>query len=864
MAQFFSNYAIVEKGDWLGLIANHFGTTDDYLASLNKIKDKRMIYIGQSVAANQAAVDAGHSSTAAPGTNTVKSNRPVIVQFGRQAGGEGEQDPDRVRDMFVTWKWDKANTENFTVEWYYSTGVGVMFLGATHTVTKTDGYTIDQDTYTAPSNANAVRVRIKANAKTHDVNGTQTPYWTGDWSEHKIERFDGDPPQTPSSAPSTSVEGYEITVSMSNIPTIADSAQVQLYRNESGTPQLYKTSGKLPVSQLSTATYTVKVEGGYTYYARYRLGRGDAYSNYSPASSDIVIGPGSAPSIISCKAATNNAVSFEWTKVENAEYYEFQYTDHKEYFDGSDAIQSFTTESADDPDATTYIKTGFDQGKEYFFRMRAVNDGGHSDWSEIKSTVVGSAPTIPTTWSSSTAVKIGDPLDLYWVHNSRDGSSQTYGQIEMTVNGTVQPIITVQNTDDEYEKDKTSVYHIDTTDYPNGAEIEWRVRTAGVLKDASGNPEYGNWSIKRVINIYEDPVLRIVLKNGSGTAIETVTAFPFRIFASVGASGNQTPIGYSVSVVSQSSYEALDKTGTKKIVSVGDEIYSTVANVTETSMFVQMTPDVIDLENGMNYTACVQVTMDSGLLANETLDFTVNWQDLEYDPNAEISIDPESVTAIIRPYCEDENGNLISGVTLAVYRREYDGRYVEIGSKLANTKHTFITDPHPSLDFARYRIVATVQNTGAISFYDVPGYPVNEKAAIIQWDEAWTDFNAGNGDELAEQPWSGSMLKIPYNIDISDSYSGDVSLVEYIGRPHPVSYYGTQLGFASNWNMEIPKYDKDTLYAIRRLSIWMGDVYVREPSGSGYWAKISVSYNQNHLELTIPITFQVTRVEGGV
>ena len=89
-------------------------------------------------------------------------------------------------------------------------------------------------------------------------------------------------------------------------------------------------------------------------------------------------------------------------------------------------------------------------------------------------------------------------------------------------------------------------------------------------------------------------------------------------------------------------------------------------------------------------------------------------------------------------------------------------------------------------------------------------------------------------------------------------------MIEYIGRSHPVSYYGTQLGETATWSMVIPKNDKETLYAIRRLSKWTGDVYVREPSGSGYWANVSISYNQNHCELTIPITLNIKRVEGGV
>ena len=151
-----------------------------------------------------------------------------------------------------------------------------------------------------------------------------------------------------------------------------------------------------------------------------------------------------------------------------------------------------------------------------------------------------------------------------------------------------------------------------------------------------------------------------------------------------------------------------------------------------------------------------------------------------------------------------------------------------------------------------------------MSYYDVPGYPVGCKSVIIQWDEDWSNFDVVNEDEMEEPTWSGSLLKLSYNIDVSDNYNPDVSLVKYIGREHPVSYYGTQLGVESTWSVSIDKDDKETLYAIRRLAIWTGDVYVREPSGSGYWANVKVSFSQKHCELTIPITLSVTRVSGGV
>ena len=178
-------------------------------------------------------------------------------------------------------------------------------------------------------------------------------------------------------------------------------------------------------------------------------------------------------------------------------------------------------------------------------------------------------------------------------------------------------------------------------------------------------------------------------------------------------------------------------------------------------------------------------------------------------------------------------------------------------------KNTFVTDPHPALDYARYRIVAMTKSTGAISYYDMPGYPIGEKSVIIQWDEEWTNFNVTSEDALSQPPWTGSLLKLPYNVDISDSHSSDVEMIEYIGRKRPVSYYGTQLGETSTWNMEIDREDKESLYQLRRLAVWMGDAYVREPSGSGYWANINVSFSQKHCEVTIPVTLEITRVEGG-
>lgn len=293
-------------------------------------------------------------------------------------------------------------------------------------------------------------------------------------------------------------------------------------------------------------------------------------------------------------------------------------------------------------------------------------------------------------------------------------------------------------------------------------------------------------------------------------------------------------------------------------------VYSKYFDV-DTDLSIDVSASDVDLENNISYTVRCVVSMNSGLTAESTTQFTVTWTDNLYAPNAQIGVNEDNYSAIIGPYCEDENGVLVPDLLLSVYRREFDGAFTEIARDMENARGSFVTDPHPPLDYARYRIVAMTKSTGAISFYDVPGYPVCGKAVIIQWDEQWQDFDVDlEHGGATDNPWTGSMLKLPYNIDVSNSHKPDVELVEYIGRSHPVSYYGTQVGETASWSVDIPMSDKETLYAIRRLAKWMGNVYVREPSGSGYWANIKVSFSQKHRDVVIPVAFDITRVEGGV
>ena len=793
------------------------------------------------------------SSSGTTGSNKNTSNKVRIEYFGLQAGTD--------RTVYVTWSWSKANTKSYKVYWYYTTGNNIWFNGTTanNEVDERHPENSRQSTYSAPSNAYKVKVIVKPISETRTVNDKETSYWTAEDSTAKEYSFSKapNPPGTPS-APTVNIDKLKLTATLDDVDSYTRQIVFEVIKDNEETSwphrKVFNTSGKLPVST-NHVEYTCSINAGSVYKVRCRGYNKNDSSDWGPYSSNVETIPAVPTEFKTCKANSETSVYLEWGAVATATSYDIEYTTEKRYFDGSDGTTTVTGITS-----TQYEKTGLESGEEYFFRIRAVNSSGESGWSEIKSVIIGEKPAAPTTWSSTTTAITGETLNLYWVHNAVDGSSQTYAELELTINGTV-TTETIKNTENEDEKDKTSVYTINTTSFTEGSKITWRVRTAGITK------QYGEWSIVRTVDVYAPPTLEINLYDSEGSAFEQLTSFPFYLETNAGPA-TQNPIGYYVSIIANEAYETTDNIGNVKMVSSGEEVYSKYfdfdSSTGSRSIAVTFSANNVNLDNNISYTASCIVSMDSGLTASASKEFTVAWTDAEYSPNAEIGIDLDTVAAQIRPYCEDDDGTPIPGVMLAVYRREFDGGFTEIASGIENTGTSFVVDPHPSLDYARYRIVATTVETGAVSFYDVPGYPVGKPAVIIQWSEAWQGFDTTNSDEISEPTWSGSMLVLPYNIDISSTYRNDVTLVKYTGRSHPVSYYGTQRGETASWSMEIPKNDSETLYGIRRLSVWPGDVYVREPSGSGYWANINVTFSQDHLETTIPITFDITRVEGGI
>ena len=800
-------------------------------------------------------------------------NYAEIIKFGLQAGTD--------RTVYAEWTWEKAgdNTDYYKVKWWYDTGNGVWFVGSESDTTER------HTTYSAPSNATRVSFQVKPVSKTYEVDGKEVYYWHADWSVTKEYYFSSNPPSIPPT-PEVTIDEYQLTAKVGNLDVNANEIEFQIIQNDS---IVYKTIVATIIT--GSASVSCNIEIGSEYKARCRSKRNEEYSEWSGYSANSLTRPNPPEELISCETTSKTSIMLTWTESITAESYEIEYATNKSYLGTSNASTTISNITS-----TTYTVTGLSSGETYYFRVRAVNNIGQSTWTNIKSAIVGTKPEPPISWSSTTTAMVGENVILYWIHNSEDNSKEKEAEIELNVNGNC-TIINVKAPSEEDDTNRS--YALDTSIYDDSTAINWRVRTKGAID------EWGEWSINRTIDIYAPPVITISMTNKrSKTAANMLREFPLGIEAIAGPK-TQTPIGYHLYITSEDNYESIDEIGNSVYISAGDEIFSKFYNMNG-DLSVSLTPYDIILQNNMRYGIHCVVTMNTGLTAEDVIYFKVAWEETVASPNAELVYDNTTLSMRIRPYCqinpkryyeveydytngkcyrtdveiEELKGILLDGVftenygdvvyqgnvcsrlngyfciiqsdipkivdnvTLSVYRKEYDGRFVEIAKNLINGNNSFVTDPHPSLDYGRYRIVATHTKTGSMAYTDIPALYIGEKAVVIQW---------GN-----------SMLKLPFNIDISDNNNVDVNLVEYIGRSHPVSYYGTQLGLTSTWNVDVPKYDKETLYNLRRLSSYVGDVYVREPSGSGYWANMSVSFSQNHCELTIPVTLNISRVEGGM
>lgn len=956
----------VESGDTLSEIAQKYksysgNASYKQIAAWNNIPNPNLIYVGQKIYLSENAASSTTSSTKSTGKMV------TVTQFGRKA--------DSTDELFISWKFAYSNdVDKYKVAWRYYTNSTYSPWVETEVTDLYHVYTIPKDVIVFKVECRVIPVAKEGKTLTLEWSTTKT--------------YNGGVLPSPPSGLSVKLEGTKLSAEVNKIDPISDVVIFQYEKD--GVPAGNGTSVE-PKNGLAAYTWSGKlIDLGHVYRVRccgaIFVGTKKDYgpwSDWSEKFSTIPSPPAKFTEIKADSVGEKLAIKVVWPEIPSATEYYLEYVEgSEEYFKSNpDAVvkKTFTKEQGTTQLITGDIKTE----TPYYFRVRAHNEVGDSDWSETGTLTIADGPAAPTVWSSSTVVGATDPLIFYWIHNSEDGSYETKAHIIVTVDGAEVVNEDVLKNKADAEKGVTSSYQFKMVDsegsprYPHGGTVRWQVQTAGL----SGTP--GDWSEEREVQIYSQLMLDLRVDGPDGEVLDTdicyliehvtddlyitttdeveiregalvedlytvdnvpvrkgvtpegeevfywvdarrLTSFPIKVTATVSPdTPNQTPVTYHIRVVSNGEYETVDDTGSVSTVVEGVEIYSKhFDGIGVNPLTTTISAGDLRLENEASYTLICSVSMSSGLSVESSHAFSVSWEDDGVIPSANVYIDTDNYSATITPYCayctsEYRKVNVSRGVytvtdevisgasgepfkdavtttgervyygtipdgstsyycvvedsvrindmLLSVYRREYNGTFTELATGLSSSIDMSISDPHPALDYARYRIVATSQTTGSVAYYDTPGVPVGVKSIVIQWDEPWSEFDLFGQDEIIDPPMSSeSMVVLPYNIDVTFGNDVDVSLVKYIGRKHPVAYYGTQMGETATWNTVIPKSDRTTLYALRRLQAWVGDVYVREPSGVGYWANIKVSFGEKHGDLTIPITFNITRVEGGV
>ena len=898
----------VQRGDTLSAIARKYGTSVRDLVTGNNIKDPNIIIVGQVI------VIGGDGKVETSKASTV----PVIDLFGLQS--------DTDRTVYATWTYERNGVKEFTVRWLYATEDGIEFVGNESTTEEKQSlYTAPENAvyvafYVCPGTKNDSEASASGGSGMF-YNSAKHQY--GKWSTVVRYYFADNPPSTPP-VPTVTIDGYKLTAELDNLDINATKVEFQVVKDNKSV--FNKGSAKIKTSHASYSCsinagseYKVRCRGVrdklYSDWSEYSENVGTA-----PAASEGItdLRALSPTSVYISWSKVVNADSYEIEYAAKKAYFDSSSETKKVTVDS--VVKHAEITGLETGNQFFFrVRAINSQGESPWTAVKSVKIGTQpaapTTWSSTTTAITGESLSLYWTHNAEDEsnqtravleLAIGDKTVSHTIWHGRclelaNEAAKTVSasgfklsknvivKVEMRYANTAdKPTLNVNATGakpieasgsytskwiagsvvvfqydgtkwiiiEDAADNNTTVFSINTSEYTEGTKILWRVKTMGIIN------VYSDWSVQRTVDIYAPPTLELSMTDADGNLVEELTSLPAYI-SGVAGPNTQNAIGYHLSIISDEIYESVDNMGNEVTINQGAEVYSKYFDV-DGPLHVELSAGDVRLDNNISYTVICTVSMNSGLTATSSWNFTVAWTGDEYFLDAEIEYDSETYTTFIRPYCENAYGSQVEDVMLSLYRREFDGSFTELATGLNNIDDTFVTDPHPSLDYARYRIVGTDLATSRVSFYDMPGYYIGEKAVIIQWDEDWTNFDLTNDVPRAQPNWSGSLLRLPYNIDISDNHKSDVELVKYIGRKHPVAYYGTHLGETSTWNMEIDKTDKETLYALRRLAIWMGDVYVREPSGSGYWANISVSFSQNHLELTIPVSLSITRVDGGV
>lgn len=517
------------------------------------------------------------------------------------------------------------------------------------------------------------------------------------------------------------------------------------------------------------------------------------------------------------------------------ESYKVYYSEFQDAWDLDHGIQEYTPGARWNPAGTEFVVSSLDAGKEWFFRVVAVNATGESELSPVASTVLASDPEAPTMLALPRAARLGETVEVGWTHNCEDGCAQVAAEVAVEIAGQITTLTATTGSSVQVDAEA-----LGATD---GADVSVQVRTKGMTG------VWSPWSEPASFSVWVPPTITVSAECPAGAVGQgtPMTSLPLDVTMTSQSGSGQRVATWTLDLSTAADIRSYVETnGEYRYLPAGTSMATVVVDASDddfdaAEQHVSLGADAGAFVTGAVYLLSASALYDNGLTATAELQFTFESDYSLPAPDATVDIYGDW-TAAIYPVCADsETGERVEDVTLAVYRIDAYDVLVPIASGIPNDGRCVI-DPHPDFGECRYRITANHAGTDAVSVNDLEPVEVPAERILIQWDETAIPED---GDPEAAVVASSETLELANDVTIQEGSAKDVTYSGYAGQERPTADYGTDPGLTGGWTARFPRVlGNDVLRQLRKLEAWMAPVYVREPYGSGYWANADVNVSQ--------------------
>ncbi len=182
-------------------------------------------------------------------------------------------------------------------------------------------------------------------------------------------------------------------------------------------------SGVTTSNPTSTSQSVSGLSSGTTYYFRLRAENAGGFSGYASTQATTQQAPPAAPTQFSASATSSSQINLTWSNPGTQSALELQYATNSSF---STNLQNIAVGGS----ATSASVTGLTTTTTYYFRLRAQNGGGFSNYANAQATTLLDAPGAP---SGLTATALSTTqIRLQWTDNA--SNEQGY-YVEVSVNG---------------------------------------------------------------------------------------------------------------------------------------------------------------------------------------------------------------------------------------------------------------------------------------------------------------------------------------------------------------------------------------------------------------------------------------------